>query len=75
MVYSKENSEHAVKAGLKNSDKIRGSKNYKAKLDECKVKEILQSFMTPTEVANTYGISISVASKIIKRQTWKHVEL
>lgn len=72
---AKENSEHAVKAGLKNSDKIRGSKNYQAKLDECKVKEILQSFMTPTEVANTYGISISVASKIIKRQTWKHVEL
>lgn len=72
---AKENSEHAVKAGLKTSDAICGSKNYQAKLNEDKVKEILSSSMTPTQVSEKYSISVSVASKILKRQTWKHVKL
>lgn len=72
---AKENSEHAVKAGLKNSNNIRGSLNYKAKLTEEQIRDILMSSMKPKQVSEIYKISYSVASKILNRKVWKHVKL
>lgn len=72
---AKENSKHAVKNGLKNSKKITGSLNYKAKLTEEQVKEILMSSLTPKQVSEIYKISYSVASKILNKKAWKHVRL
>jgi len=54
----------------------RGERNGRAKLDEAKVKAIRAIYGTgPTtiEIAELYGVSNQIISRIIKREAWSHV--
>lgn len=56
----------------------RGEKNGSAKLNEKQVKQIRDLYSTRSysyqDLSNRFDISISVITKIIKRQAWKHVK-
>ena len=54
----------------------RGERNGRAKLDEAKIKAIRAIYGTgPTtvEIAELYGVSNQIISRIIKREAWSHV--
>jgi hypothetical protein len=54
----------------------RGERNGRAKLDEAKVRAIRAIYGTgPTtiEIANLYGVSNQIVSRIVKREAWSHV--
>lgn len=51
-----------------------GTKNPNAKLTEDQVRAIRLDNRSATEIAKAFGISRPVASKIIRRELWRHVE-
>lgn len=55
----------------------KGTDNHKAKLDEVKVREIrglLAKNVLQKQIAEKYGITVTVISKIKKGQLWGHVK-
>jgi hypothetical protein len=65
-----ENLIHAYNIGLKD----RGEKHYNAKLTENQVLEIRSlNNISKTEIGIKYKVSRKCISKILNRQTWKHV--
>lgn len=53
-----------------------GEKNGRAKLDENKVKEIRSIYgngLSMVQIAEMYGVSNQLISRIIKREAWSHV--
>lgn len=67
----KDNSEDSRSHGTM----IRGSKSHCAKLTETQVTEILslRGSMTQMEIAKIYNVRFQTISKIMRRNTWKHV--
>jgi hypothetical protein len=55
------------------SNKNTGSRNFKAKLTEEDVMDILISESSQKYLAEKYGVSQSLISRIRRRQLWKHV--
>ena len=77
----KMNTNHAINTGLLdvyNPNKFRiGEKHNMAKLTEKQVIHILTNHdkRTYVEIANEYGVSETTISSIIKRKTWKHINI
>lgn len=57
------------------STKNQGSRNFKSKLVETEVVDILKSVLSQREIAEKYGISQSLVSRIRRRRLWRHVVL
>jgi predicted XRE-type DNA-binding protein len=55
--------------------KNQGSRNFKSKLVETEVLDILASPLSQREIAEKYHISQSLVSRIRNRKLWKHVML
>lgn len=55
--------------------KNQGSRNFKSKLVEDEVVDILTSPLSQREIAEKYHVSQSLISRIRSRKLWKHVEL
>lgn len=53
--------------------KNQGSRNFKSKLTEQEVIDILLSPLSQREIAEKYGISQSLVSRIRSRKLWRHV--
>jgi predicted XRE-type DNA-binding protein len=53
--------------------KNQGSRNFKSKLVESEVVDIILSPLSQREIAEKYGISQSLVSRIRRRQLWTHV--
>jgi hypothetical protein len=65
-----ENLYHAYNIGLKE----RGEKHYNSKLTEIQVNEIRSiNGVSQTQIGINYNVSRKCISKILKRQTWKHI--
>ena len=52
-----------------------GSSRYNAKLNEEKVKEILLDTRSHRDIAEEYGVSRSIISRVKSRKIWKHLEI
>jgi hypothetical protein len=57
------------------SPKNQGSLNFKAKLVEAEVVDILTSPLSKYEIAEKYSVTPSLISRIRRRKLWKHVSL
>lgn len=57
----------------RNPNPVLGSRNNKAKLTEADIPVIRADYRVLREIAAQYGISISAASNIRRRNTWRHV--
>jgi predicted XRE-type DNA-binding protein len=55
--------------------KNQGSQNFKSKLVETEVIDIITSKLSQREIADKYGISQSLVSRIRRRKLWRHVIL
>lgn len=58
---------------LKGDNQVRGEKQYNAKLDESKVREIRKDKRPTVKVAKDYGVSRKLIDNIRKNRTWKHI--
>ena len=68
---NKEQINHADEMGLR---KVRGENSHKAKLTSEQVVEIRATYNGDRKgFAKRYGVYVSAISKIMKRQTWKHI--
>ena len=71
---AKENINHAIKIGLKNPSL--GEENGLSKLTEKEVRYILSiENKTHKEISLMYNVSRSTISYIIRRKTWKHIDI
>lgn len=70
-----ENVRHSVNLGRwhKHGVGLRGEKSGKAKLSDEKVRMILQSDATNTELAQRFGVNGVTISLVRRRKTWTHV--
>lgn len=70
-----ENSLHAHRTGL--SVSIKGSRHYRAKLNESQVLRIRDMVgsgsSTPTLVAEMFGVSTTTIYSIVSRANWRHI--
>jgi len=68
-----ENAKHSIKIGLQIP--FKGEENGCSKLTEKQVLEIREIGKSKTlkEIANTYGVSITLVSDILNRKIWKHI--
>lgn len=55
--------------------KNKGTQNFKSKLTEDDVVDIITNGLTQKENADKYDVSQSLISRIRRRQLWKHVVL
>jgi DNA-directed RNA polymerase specialized sigma subunit len=53
--------------------KNQGSRNFKSKLVEYEVVDIITSKLSQKEIAEKYAISQSLVSRIRRRKLWQHV--
>lgn len=71
----RDNNLDMFKKGRANTCK--GSRNWKAKLNEDQVKEILKMWygggVTKKDIANNYDVRQSMICKIINKRSWKHI--
>jgi group I intron endonuclease len=59
------------------NESSKGSNNPKSKLNErdvVEIKQLLKSGIRQKEIANAYGVTISVISKIKSGEIWKHID-
>lgn len=80
-----ENQLHAYRIGLNepnsgcwSSEDVRGESHHKAKVTEDDVREIRDRYagggISQDTLAQEYGVTQAVVSKMIRRDTWSHVE-
>ena len=55
--------------------KNKGTQNFKSKLTEDDVKDIITNDLTQKQNSQKYFVSQSLISRIRRRQLWKHVVL
>jgi len=76
-VSAKENTEHAMRIGLKPS--IKGSKHFNSKLTDLDVREIKQlykySSIPRKRLAKLYSVSVSTICGIMKGKAWPHIQV
>ena len=70
-----ENTQHSFDNGLQKA--IKGSKHYRAKLNESQVLEIRRLYKTGEyiykDLAKMFGVSFGPISRIINRKKWTHI--
>lgn len=71
----KENAIHAFKTGLRNSDHVRGIKNYNNKLTENNILTIRRNIFNKSQrqLAKEFKVSQVAIWKIMNRKTWKYI--
>lgn len=57
-----------------NRSKNQGSKNFKSKLTDDEVREILHSTLSQKILAINYKVTQSLISRIKNRKLWKHIK-
>jgi DNA invertase Pin-like site-specific DNA recombinase len=55
--------------------KNQGSRNFKSKLVEAEVVDIITSILSQRAIAEKYSISQSLVSRIRRRKLWTHVKV